>query len=265
MFDMYKVFIVEDEDMIRKGLVYSVPWVSMDCSVVGEACGGIEGIAGIERFRPDIVITDISMPVIDGLEMLTKTRGLYKSAIILTGYSEFNYAKQAIGLDVISYQLKPLNMAELKQAVNQAKARCKLQQAYLTKSIETDSLLSQSLFAKTEHSFAMETFIGSLLKYIEDNYSRKVLIQDVVAKFHYSETFISRKFKAETGMTFNDYLIRYRIQKAMELMKEKENTLNDISIMCGFSDYKYFSVVFKKLIGTSPKEFMEAVLFHNEQ
>jgi two-component system response regulator YesN len=66
-------------------------------------------------------------------------------------------------------------------------------------------------------------------------------------------------------MTFNDYLIRYRIQKAMELMKEKENTLNDISIMCGFSDYKYFSVVFKKLIGTSPKEFMEAVLFHNEQ
>jgi two-component system response regulator YesN len=258
---MYKVLIAEDEEMIRKGLVYSVPWAELDCCVVGEAGDGIEGTELIEKLRPDIVVADISMPAVGGLEMLARTRGLSYSAIILTGYSEFQYAKQAIHLGVISYLLKPLSVAELKQAVEQAKKHCQVQEAYLTKATETDSLLNQTFIKKMEPNVAMESLVKGLLQYIEENYSRKILIQDVVKHFHYSETFIVKKFKAETGITFNEYLIRYRIQKAMELMKEKENTLNDISVRCGFSDYKYFGVVFKKLTGSSPREFMEAVLF----
>jgi two-component system response regulator YesN len=260
---MYKVLIAEDEEMIRKGLVYSVPWAEMDCCVVGEAGDGIEGIEMIERMQPDIVLADISMPVVGGLEMLARTSGLSYSAIILTGYSEFQYAKKAIDLGVISYLIKPLNAAELKRAVDQAKNHCRVREVYLTKTIQSDSLLNQTLIRKTETNVVMESLIKSLLHYIENNYSRKILIQDIVKHFHYSESFIVKKFKSETGMTFNEYLIRYRVQKAMELMKEKENTLNDISIKCGFSDYKYFGVVFKKMTGSSPKEFMEAVLFQD--
>lgn len=258
---MYKVLIAEDEAMIRKGLVYSVPWADMDCFVAGEAGDGIEGIAMIEKLRPDIVLADISMPVVGGLEMLERTGGYGYSAIILTGYSEFQYARQAIDLGVVSYLIKPLSVTELKRAVEQAKNNRRVQEVYLTKTIQANSLLNRTLIKKTEHNVVLESLVKSLLQYIEENYNRKIVIQDIVRHFHYSESFIVKKFKSEMGMTFNEYLIRYRVQKAMELMKEKEISLHEISVRCGFSDYKYFGVVFKKMTGSSPREFIETVLF----
>ena len=94
---MYRVLLVEDEEIIRKGIRYSVPWEEYGCSVVAEAENGAVGEEKIAELRPDIVITDITMPVKSGLEMIADTREEYKYiAIILTGYSEFEYAQQAI-------------------------------------------------------------------------------------------------------------------------------------------------------------------------
>lgn len=95
---MYRVLLVEDEEIIRKGIRYSVPWEECGCSVVGEAENGAVGEEKIAELQPDIVITDITMPVKNGLEMIADTREKFNYiAIILTGYSEFEYAQQAIG------------------------------------------------------------------------------------------------------------------------------------------------------------------------
>lgn len=94
---MYRVLLVEDEEIIRKGIRYSVPWEECGCSVVGEAENGAAGEEKIAELQPDIVITDITMPVKNGLEMIADTREKFNYiAIILTGYSEFEYAQQAI-------------------------------------------------------------------------------------------------------------------------------------------------------------------------
>ena len=96
---MYKVLIVEDEDIIRKGLMFMVNWQQAGCVVAGEAADGLEGLEKIRETRPDIVIVDINMPVMDGLEMLEKSIQEYGyDAIIVSGYSEFEYARKAITL-----------------------------------------------------------------------------------------------------------------------------------------------------------------------
>jgi len=76
---------------------------------------------------------------------------------------------------------------------------------------------------------------------------------------NYSEALLNRKFKEFTKYTFNDYLNRYRIQKAIDFMKEGTNYLYDIATLCGFSDYKYFSSVFKKYLDCSPNEFLDQI------
>ena len=96
---MLKVLLVEDENLIRRGLQYKMDWTEVNCVVVGEAATGQEGLTQIKALRPDIVITDIRMPDMDGLEMLREGRAVCPfHAIIISGYGEFDYAQQAIRL-----------------------------------------------------------------------------------------------------------------------------------------------------------------------
>ena len=115
---MYKILIVEDEALLRKGLIFSMDFNSLNTVVVGESENGLEGIKQIEKLNPDIVITDITMPFKSGLEMIEETKEKYGySAIILSGFNEFEYAKKAINFGVSEYILKPVNHEELKKAI----------------------------------------------------------------------------------------------------------------------------------------------------
>ena len=120
---MYRVLLVEDEEIIRKGIRYSVPWEEYGCSVVAEAENGAVGEEKIAELRPDIVITDIRMPDMDGLEMLREGRAVCPfHAIIISGYGEFDYAQQAIRLGVAEYLLKPVDVNELKNCLRRIAA-----------------------------------------------------------------------------------------------------------------------------------------------
>ena len=104
-----RILIVEDEVMIREGLSNLIK-THTGHTVIGEACNGQEGLALAVRYRPELVITDIRMPVMDGLQMIEKFHemNLFVHVVILSGYSEFEYAKKAIRFGVEDYLLKPL-------------------------------------------------------------------------------------------------------------------------------------------------------------
>lgn len=116
---MLKVLVVEDEEMIRRGIVLAVDWAAMDCVVVGEAANGLEALDAVERLDPSLIITDLKMPQMDGIEMLRQLRargnGVY--VIILTAYDSFTYAQSALRLGAVDFLLKPFHDGDLERAV----------------------------------------------------------------------------------------------------------------------------------------------------
>ncbi len=134
-----RLVIVEDEIRIRDGLKKLIPKINTEYEIVGEARNGKEGIELIKKTKPDLIITDVCMPELDGLEMITRLtgEGLNFMTIILSAYSEFSYAKKAIGLGVNEYLLKPINIEELRKCLINIKNSLE----------EKDKLTSKPLFA----------------------------------------------------------------------------------------------------------------------
>ncbi|HEY8391366.1 MAG TPA: response regulator [Capillibacterium sp.] len=121
---MFKVLIIDDEPLIREGLKTIVDWGRHGFTICGEAANGREGLRKVRSLQPDLLVLDIKMPAVDGLEMLATLRkeGHNVQALILTGYSEFAYAQQAINLGVLGYILKPIEEEELEAQLKKAYA-----------------------------------------------------------------------------------------------------------------------------------------------
>lgn len=255
---MYKVLIIEDEEMIRKGLSYTYDWEEQDLIVVGEAVNGVEGLEKIEELNPDIVIVDVNMPIMTGIEMLEKSVNKYIfSAIILSGYAEFSLAKKAVHLDVAEYLLKPVDTEQLKIALEKAKEQVELRKQVKIikeeyKDIDEFSCLKPNLIKDKKKT---SKYVLKMIDYVNENYNEKISIQDLVEKLGASSTFLNNEFKKETTYTFNDYVNRYRINKAINLMKEGDEKIYNIASEVGFKDYRYFINVFKKYTNCTPTEF----------
>lgn len=254
---MHRVLIVEDEDIMRKGLMFMPQWQEVDCIVVGEAVNGQDGLEKIRKLRPDIVIVDINMPVMDGLEMLEKSIREYGyDAIIVSGYGEFEYARKGISLGVTEYLLKPVNYANLYEAIRKIQVKrntdTNIQDAIRQIDAEKKKLgILNFVKARTGNHY-----VDSMLQAIHDRYATRLALSDISEECGMSCTYLNVKFKNETGYTFNDYLNRYRIQKAVDLIRENRYKIYEVADMVGFSDYKYFIKVFKKYIGCSPARFI---------
>ncbi|MBO1910567.1 response regulator, partial [Microvirga sp. 3-52] len=214
---MYKVLIIEDEDMIREGLKYMIDWLSYDCVVAGEASNGVEGLEKIEQLKPDIVLLDINMPLKTGIELLEENDWKYSfSTIILSGYEDFTYAKKGIEFSVTDYLLKPVHHKELIEAVERAKETVLLKKQYQilqenSEAMDNFSVLNLSLLNEINNK---QSHIKQIIDYIQDNYSQKISMDDLINELEMSATYINNKIKESTTYTFNELLNRYRIQRA---------------------------------------------------
>ncbi len=119
---MYKVLIIDDESIIRKGIKNIINWKQLDCEVCADASDGIEGIELIKKYLPEVIITDIRMPGMDGLSMIKQVKGIvpYSKIIILTGYRDFDYVQEAIKFGAFDFLLKPSKIEELTAVLTRA-------------------------------------------------------------------------------------------------------------------------------------------------
>ncbi len=262
MKQLYKVIIVEDEEILRKGLLFMVDWTKVNCIVAGEASNGIEGLELIKEVKPDIVITDVKMPFKDGLRMLEESMEEFcYETIVLSGYGEFEYAKKAITLNVTEYLLKPINFDLLYNAIVKIEDKIdKKQRIQGYVQLLNDNLLYNKLldmsYYKTEN--IKNKYVSKMINYIKENYSNKISLTDLSLEYNLSYVYLNTKFKEGTGYTFNDFLNRYRILQSIRLLKENNMRVYEIAEVVGFQDYKYFIQVFKKYIGCSPIKFMNS-------
>ena len=244
---MLKVLVVEDEEMIRKGIVLAVDWAALDCVVVGEAANGAEALEAVDRLNPSLIITDLKMPQMDGLEMLRRLReqGNNVYVIILTAYDSFTYAQSALRLGAVDFLLKPFHDGDLEQAVTALRKRIGGEE-------KADSALP-GLKRGDKSKYVLEAmdYIGA--HYQDPNISISAIAQDLGI----SEGHLSHTFKKETDYTLLNYLTRYRVHKAMELLRDCRARVYEVAEQVGYRDIAYFSSTFKKLTGMSPSEYQD--------
>ena len=242
---MYRVMLIDDEESARNLMKASIDWKSLDMEVVGEASSGIEAINVIDEINPDICFVDISMPFMNGIEFTEVATKRYPdlSIIIMTAFDDFEYARKCVSLPVFDYILKPIVRAEITEAL------CKLKDK-----------LDQNVREEEESDDEIgERLMEQIKKYISLNYTDPKLNLSLIAQtFGFSSSYLSRRFKQETGVNFLEYLTKCRMEKAIEYAKKGEKMFI-VSDKVGIPDPNYFGRLFRKYTGMNFSDYVKTL------
>lgn len=249
---MLRILIVEDEEIIRRGLISVIDWAGMGCRVVGDASDGLAGLELLRAEHPDVVLTDIRMPRMDGIAMAEHARaeGILPQLVFLTSYAEFDYAKKAIALQAADYLLKPVDEAELAALMRRIAADGVAQEA-MPQAVE--GVDWQRYFSDG----ALNPYVRHAMESIRANYRERLSIEGLAETAGVSASYLSRKFKEATGQTFLEFLTRTRLQSAVAQLRSGKYRVYEVAEENGFGDYKNFCTVFKKYMKCSPRTFLQ--------
>lgn len=258
---MIKAIVLEDEPAARRELVLLTPWDELGIVFSGEASNGTEGLELAARVIPDIIVTDIRMPGMDGLAFITEWDSLCRAAgrqpgecLILSGYSEFEYARTAMRLGVSEYLLKPVAEEDLRAALVRSRDRV----AERSERTKTERMFFKEYEPSGERGPYADHVEGAV-RIIHDRYISGVSIEDAASALGISSGHLSRIFRQETGYTFLDYLMLVRVKRAAELLRDPNVKVYEVADLVGYSDARYFGQVFRKITGLTPREFRDGL------
>lgn len=234
-----RVLLVDDEIMIREGFKRLFDWEAHDCEVVGEAADGMEALGRIDALNPDIVIMDINIPVMNGLKVIQLSRIKHPDTafIIVSGYDDFSYCREALRLQITDYILKPVNYEEFGTCIDNLKI------ALFQRQCSEDSVHYE------------ERTINGITRYMQEHLAEEVSLSVLAEEFHLSAQYISQLFKNEIGVNFLAYLTNIRIENAKKLLLSTSMSIAEVSEQSGYGDYRVFTKVFKKSEGVTPSQF----------
>jgi two-component system, response regulator YesN len=267
---MYKFLVVDDEEIVRIGFRKKIAWAETGFEYLEPCKNGREAILRIAREHPDVVMTDICMPLVDGLEVAEFIADRFPEiiVIILSGYDEFEYARSALRSRVAEYLLKPITSRELSALVTNlkvrldenARRRAAIENAdILAKNPSADPNLSLPI-AKGSYTFALSK-VEEAQEYIERNFTNKKLtVNEICRDLYISPSYLSRLLKKHLGKTFIDALTDFRVEKAKQLLAGSDLKMYAVADAVGYSDAHYFSTIFKKATGVTPSEFKSGIL-----
>lgn len=268
---MFTVILIDDEQIIRKGLRKMIPWEELGCEIVAEAEDGVQGFELIKEHVPDIIISDIRMPKKNGLEMIAAMKDINQDAqiIILTGFREFEYAHEALRLGVLQFLLKPSKLPEIIAAVEEAVKNLKTQQKelkeynrikkkvkdyYLQGTPEKEQILNEDE-VKEGMDDRPQFIVNEAIKYIKQNFEKKLSLQMVADYLYLSTWHLCKVIKKETGTNFVDLLHSIRVEEAKRILVETNLRVYEIADQVGYSDTAYFSKIFKRFVEMTPNEY----------
>ena len=244
---MINLVIVEDETNIRECLQSLFPWSSLGVEVSAAFANGQEAYKYLMSHSADLLLTDIRLPGLTGLElvqMLREGRNMIP-VIILTGYRQFDYAQQAIRYKVDDFLLKPIKYEELTAAI--LRIRDKLEAGLTQVAGPAGSALDS-----TYH----ERIISSAKQYLTAHLTDASL-EEAAISVNLSPGYFSRLFHKVTGETFSDYLTGCRMKKAAEYLHGTNYKTYEISLMVGYDNPKNFTRAFKQYYHVTPREFRD--------
>ena len=252
---MYRrtILIVDDEPRTRQGLKRTLDtWAKGEYQII-TAANAEETIEIMRQQKIDILLTDIRMPEMTGLELLKviKEQNMSPVIIVISAYSEFEYAHEALRLGVINYLLKPISKKNLIEAVEDAvKAVEKQERAGMIEKVVDIKLVD----ANTQNP-SNRLPIREALDYINQHLKNELSQKEVADHVHLNPSYLSVLFKDHVKLTFSEYVTRRRIQRAKELLMSTNLPIADIAEESGYKTAKYFIKIFKEMEGETPSAY----------
>lgn len=249
----YTIIVAEDEALIRNSLVRNINNCHMGFEVIGTAQDGQEVLDQLERKVPHVLMTDIHMPVINGLELNKIVEQNYPDIfkVIISGYDNFDYARQAFEVNVQHYLLKPVLHEDMMEVLS--KLRIKLDK-------QLDSIMDKLELSK-DHDYSIDEALVMIQEYMKKNYTTEVNLDMLASSFYFNSTYLSRNFTKKYGQSPSKYLCNLRINKAKQLLvNNHELNVREIGELVGYENQAYFCRIFKSRVGQTPSQYRDDVL-----
>jgi len=234
---LVKLLLADDEVFIRNGLIKNIKWKDHGINAVETAEDGLDAFEKAMWFKPDILLTDIKMPRVDGIELAKKIGEIIPHCriIFMSAYTDKAYLKSAIRLRAVDYIEKPFRPDEVNEIIAKVTGAC----AKSTKEKKNSSWI-----------------VSEIIKIINEEYSNSALtIAYICKRLFLSHSYICTAFKKHTDKTINQYITEYRIELAKMYLGDKRISLSDVAARVGFSDQNYFTKVFKRITKVTPSEY----------
>ena len=238
---MFSILIAEDEYLVRQGIRSLVDYEKFQIEEISEAEDGRQAWQQIQEKRPDIILTDINMPHINGIRLAQMTKEAYPDThiVFLTGYDDFQYAVSAVKLGADDYLLKPFSRDDVEQMLQKVTGQL-LQER---KTEQVSRLIEPRSFGEIEQCIQSRLADSSLT------------LKELAAELGFSAGHLGVLIKKELGLSFQEYLIQERMKKAQLLLLTTEMKIYQISAAVGIEDMNYFSQRFKQVVGVTPREY----------
>jgi YesN/AraC family two-component response regulator len=252
-----RAVLIDDEEWIREGLTEHIHWEQLGIELVKSFGNGADAFQFIEQNEVHIILSDIRMPNMTGIELLASLREMEQKqariisaeVIFLTGYDDFKFAQTALKLGALDYILKPAEVSDIEDALIKARdAWHKESSKYLNLN---DGINSTSPVSVEPISY----LISKALQALHSRYMEDLQVTQIAEELFITPNYLSRLFKQETGISFSEHLSQIRVQKACELLVETNEKIYRIGEVIGHGNPRYFSEWFVKQMGMTPGEY----------
>ncbi|MGP9076492.1 response regulator transcription factor [Geobacillus thermodenitrificans subsp. calidus] len=247
------ILVVDDEPRAREGIKRALEkWASGKHRIM-TASNGKEALTILQQEKVHVLLTDIRMPEITGLEVLERMNEEEVSpvVIIISAYPDFDYAQKAIGLGVLNYLLKPIKKSELIDVIEKA--------IHVSNKKERERVIEKVIDDKLINAFDQSSQtrepVREAIQFIDHHLKQDLSLKDVAEHVHLNPSYFSTLFKEQMKLTFSEYLTRRRMQRAKELLITTRMTVSEIAEECGYKTTKYFIRLFKEMEGETPNSY----------
>ncbi|MEK4355651.1 helix-turn-helix domain-containing protein [Paenibacillus sp. FSL M7-1455] len=254
---MYKLLIVDDEPQILEGMKRSLDWASYGFHRIETSETGEGALSKAVELLPDIAIFDVCIGTERGYEIIGKLKEmrLPTQYIIMSGYSEFEYAREAIRCGVKDYLLKPVERSKLQQVIE--KIIVEDLHGTLDGASGEDPNTDPILGIPYDQ---LSKLTNRILMMVKAEYAQNITLKSVAERFRMNSTYLGQLFLKEAHMKFSEYLMAYRMLHARELILTTSEKISSIALSVGYPNLNYFYTHFQSYFGKSPSEMRKKSL-----
>lgn len=244
---MSSILLVDDERWVRTALRKVIERSGHPFQVVKECSNGLEALEWLENNTAHVIMTDVKMPVMDGITLVKQLRERKQQieVIMISGYDDFPYLQFALRAQVVDYLLKPVEVDDMSSCLETIQGR-------LAKVDAAKPL------AAAEDEDEQESPIRQAVRYIHSVLPGDITLQEVAAKVHLNPSYLSQLFKQQMKINFIDYVLEHRMEKAKQFLSQTTLRVSEIAERVGYSDLAYFSNAYKRITGMTPSEYRKS-------